>query len=881
MEEPSSLTEHPIVQHTPTCDLPTSPKVVLDQTFERAHDIVEAVKILHSQQDEADRKVNKEIRAHAETKHKIKVLEGEQVQARENAELEAQTHLKTKEKLFREDRAHTKTKDAWQAAKDDVASMRLQMDAMKVEMEAQRKAFVINVNWAARCTELKTKFDQSCYEYDKLLEEHVQAKTEMDCALRTQEEFRMKHQTAQESHAVTQEQVSKNAADITARKELGDEIATKLAQLDEWKEKEERDIVQKKLGSQQALSVMQRSLAKGDKGIITSAFQGWSTLTVTEKKKRIQKDKVMQRTLKQIATEGMAVVAETFHDWHSETSRSKRAALAAAQARLEEASGSAGTGAMTGRQRAIAQLEKQFAGEDRSLLQSTFQGWAMGQNERRKKENNHKKASRMIANSGQALVAEVFDLWNQLTEKRRKKRKHSEQNMKTAGRMIANNDKILCREVMNAWVLFIEQIKNKRRVNEAGTAKGMRMIANSQASLMNLIFDSWMKLFKNGKKKDAGNKKALRMMADSNQAILIEVWKGWAGARENTKSKDNGTSKAMRMINNSSEALQAAVFKTWATDVSKNRDRNKKIRALEKSFGAQDAGKKMVVFQAWQTFTKVEVRKKKQKETAMKSSIKTITGNQDLLICYIFLAWGRCANLEKSEKKQREIKDLEADHTVELDTARVAAETDLANKQAEVARMKEDLETKKREKDEYDANLDGLQSQLEKSESDLTYAEKEVKSLAAELEQSRRRAVDIGQELGKVGVYVAAHTPRKFSRSGSGSRPGSGNKSVGKKLPPISGSNSRPDSGSKFDGSKSARGVAGERGGSARRDGRPPRSDTGDSLPERRYLIDGSGPFTYGQFEDIYGDKGQDNIVAQWNAAMPEYLPNDGFGVTY
>jgi hypothetical protein len=80
-----------------------------------------------------------------------------------------------------------KTREALRAADEDVTRMRLQMDAMKVEMEAQRKAFVINVNWAARCTELKAKFDHSCNEYDSLFETHVKSKTEVEACLRAQD----------------------------------------------------------------------------------------------------------------------------------------------------------------------------------------------------------------------------------------------------------------------------------------------------------------------------------------------------------------------------------------------------------------------------------------------------------------------------------------------------------------------------------------------------------------------------------------------------------------------------------------------------------------------------------------------------------------------
>merc|ERR1719440_2035045 len=106
---------------------------------------------------------------------------------------------------------------------------------------------------------------------------------------------------------------------------------------------------------------------------------------------------------------------------------------------------------MTGRQRAIAQMQKQFQGEDKKLGTDCFHGWALGQVARKKKEQNQKKASRMIANSGVALLAGIFGVWNDLTEKRRKKNKEKAANMKAAGRMIANNDKVLQKDIFQTW----------------------------------------------------------------------------------------------------------------------------------------------------------------------------------------------------------------------------------------------------------------------------------------------------------------------------------------------------------------------------------------------------------------------------------------------
>merc|ERR1719174_1982019 len=106
----------------------------------------------------------------------IKAAESDTTKAREILENEMREHMLTKDKLEKAEREHNYSKEALLAQKQEVSSMVLQMEALKVEMEAQRKAFVVNVNWAAKCTDLKVKFDQSKVDYDKLWEQNVQTK---------------------------------------------------------------------------------------------------------------------------------------------------------------------------------------------------------------------------------------------------------------------------------------------------------------------------------------------------------------------------------------------------------------------------------------------------------------------------------------------------------------------------------------------------------------------------------------------------------------------------------------------------------------------------------------------------------------------------------
>jgi hypothetical protein len=683
--------------------------------------------------------------------------------------------------------------------------------------------------------------------------------------LRAQDEFKEKIRAGSDARAVTQQELDKQLDDMKARDNVGQDVKIKLEELAEFRAKAAYEAAQKKLGSQQALSVLQRSLAKGEDGVKMSSFAGWASLTKEEKQKRLTKDKAMKRALKTIAGEGMAWCNEVFDEWAKEMERVKAAAMKDAKRRLEEASKNSGAGSMEGRQRAIKQLEKQFKGEDFALMQTCFQGWALGQIARKKREQNHKKATRLIGNSSKALLAEVVGLWNGLTEKTRKKNRDKAANMKAAGRVIANSDKALTTQVFLTLVEWIEGIRRKRKGKEEGTAKAMRMMANSDAALLNVCFDSWMKLHFELKKKDQGNKKALRMMSDSAQGLVIGVFKEWSAITGTKKSKEAGTAKAVRMINASAEALSASVYQSWANWVRKHRDKNKKIRALEKSFGAQDTGVKLVVMTSWHGYAKVTARAKKAKNLSMKTAIKSITGNQELLLCHLLLAWARYASFDRTEKVAEAIKNKGGEFDAAVEKARGAFEGELVEAQSKVDAAAADLEAMKKQREDAKANITSTEGRLEEQSWALQDFDRQVALLEHELVASRRRAEDIGKELGKVGIFL---TNVHKTRGGKVSRPSSGTGgAVDTSLPRISGSNSRPRSGAS--GSKTARGVAGERGGSprggsGRSDGRPPRSP--QEGMERRYLLDGSGPYLFGEVQEMY----RDNAMAQWTAGAPE-----------
>jgi len=736
------------------------PKASLDESLSKSKEIVVAVQHLQRQQEAAEQNISKEIQAHAATKDQVKALEAMLRQREQEFKEQAL-------KLEQENRACIKLREDLQRAKDDAHTTCLQNDALKVEMEAKEKAYVVSVNWAARCNDLQAKYDRFQEEYDSLLEENIKMKSTLRAAQDVQEEYRQQGEAAVRALETSREELAK-------RNQLADEVAGRLAELEAIKAQWAAQAVSKSRGRSKALAVLERNLAQGDQGLISSSFAGWSTITQAEKTRRLQKDKAMQRATRTIASEGTALMSTVFGPWAKEAERAKRAALRAVNAQLEGAQANAGSGAARAHQRAIAQLEKQFAGEDQSLVRRCLDAWKTGRAARKKKDQSSQKAARMIANSDVALKSEIFQIWNGCCQESRAKKQAKEASSQKALRMIANSDGALRTEVFNIWLGIIEKIRQSRKGKEASTAKAMRMIANSDNSLMNICFDAWAKVMQQSKEskraKDQSNKKALRMIANSDGALQTTSLQAWAAMCVRKKQKEQNTAKAVRMIASSNAALQAAVFSSWANDMRKRRDKSKKMKALEKTLGATSQGLQMLTLTSWHAAAQADARRKRAKERSMKTAMKSITGDHQLLQVHIFLTWVRQGLNTRLLALQASL--LQAQEVAEQ--AQAAMEDAAGKAQDEDQRLRAEVQSLSQQYSAAVCQVEEVERKLAETGSTLEQKEDQLSEVLLELEESRRKARDIGEELSKVGIFLQSvhppQTPRRQSRPNSGKR---------------------------------------------------------------------------------------------------------------
>lgn len=640
------------------------PQVNLDESLIKTRDIVSAIQELHHLQEDAETRAEREAAMHQKTREQVMAVEGEHAKVRDAHDREVKGHWGTKEKLEKEERSNVKTRDALQASKDDMASMRLQMEALKVGLEAQRKAFVVNVNWAVRCTELKAKCDKAREDHDKLLEQHKQASADWEAK---QEEL------------------------LAKKAELTGDIKAKLDRLEAYKAKDMQNMVAKKAGRQKTLSVLQRSLAQEEQGLLRASYSGWASLTKGEKQNRLAKEKAMASAARTIANEGPALLAQVLVAWVKTFQQGKRAQILAANKRLEESQASAGEGAMRSRRRVLKELEKQYAGQDISLLKETLTGWMCWRSVRKKKDQGSQKALRTMANSSRAVTADVFQIWNMCADSLRKKKQAKAASAQKATRLIANSDVAVKAEIILIWTGIVTKCREARKAKTAGMEKAMRLMANSDISLLNLCYDSWARIRCDHKKKAKASQRALRLISNSQEAVKVSCFQGWVQEYSRTRSKKKSNAKAARLIANSDECVQATVLRTWNEFMKKKKDTEKKLRAVQKTIGGSEKGLKMLVTTAWHTWAQKEARGKKAKRRSMKTAIKSITGMQEILLMQVFLSIARVCRGHKMRSENN-------------------------NK---------------------------------------------IHELVAELDDSRRKAKVIGDELDKVGMFLNTHTPRR------------------------------------------------------------------------------------------------------------------------
>merc|ERR1712048_837221 len=455
-------------------------------------------------------------------------------------------------------------------------------------------------------------------------------------------------------------------------------------------------------------------------------------------------------------------------------------------------------------------LEKSLLAGDMGILRTVFGAWFnLAQNlkmQKAKKDQNTAVAMRGIANTNNAIMDFCITAWYKILEEKKMdaieaaRRELEEKGDGGAGskrsrqkalaqleKQLGNKENGLLREVIAGWA----HVKVERLRKEKAKAMAYRTVAGSTQALVTQIYQGWSLVWEESKKKRekkaSGNARAMRMIANGNNAMMDFCLTQWAQITKKSlamkRSKDDGHTRALKMMAGTQNALQMMVIQTWAEYIKKNKDKSKKLRAVERNLVSGDSQLLQMIFGVWKTWQEAEHKKKKSKIGRMQVAEKAIAGHNGALLLQVFKAWDRFHDEALFHRKKEELENTKGCYD----------QVGLEMSQKEVDALRKETEEWRAKHKEMIKNIDAAESKLNEKLQALQLREMDLSKIKRELDDSRKKAKDINEELAKVGQFLA-QTPR---RKQSPSRDRKSQESKGDQLPAIDGTKSRPRSGAR------------------------------------------------------------------------------------
>jgi hypothetical protein len=525
-----------------------------------------AVQQIRTAQEDADRRVSKEIKAHFQTKEKMKAIQAEHAHVQECFDSEKAEHDETQKKLAALEKMRRQFQENVKEQLDELTTVKLSNEALNTEMEAQRKAFQVHMNWGARHAEL--------------LKKHNAVKDELEHA--SKEVSEMKAQLA----------------------EFGDNAGTvkeQLAELAKYKEQLEQERFRKQRGKGQAMATLEKQLANSNAGVLAICCKSWADFIKQEKVLQARKDKGMKRAARMIAAAGEALMGTIFNAWSKDTKDALREALKAQKRALEGTS--QGEGAERARQNALRAMQKNFAAQGLAILKFSVEGWKKVMFAKKRADQNKSAALRSIAGSDAALTAQCFQAWKGGWEQAKGTKEKKDASMQKAMRMINGSQQALVMHCADAWLRLAKNAKQQL----AKIAMVERNLLSEGRGLQDLIITKWRQWVVAEKKKKAGKdrnmQRALRGIAASGTALLLSILQPWRKFAEDQKgkqrTKDQSMQRAGRMINNSQQALTTAIVQNWGKLARKHSSTNTKLRVLQRIMGHDNLQVTVCVWYGW------------------------------------------------------------------------------------------------------------------------------------------------------------------------------------------------------------------------------------------------------------------------------------------
>eukprot|EP00928_Gymnodinium_smaydae_P028107 TRINITY_DN21529_c1_g1_i1.p1 TRINITY_DN21529_c1_g1~~TRINITY_DN21529_c1_g1_i1.p1 ORF type:complete len:763 (+),score=224.25 TRINITY_DN21529_c1_g1_i1:222-2510(+) len=541
---------------------------ILSAELDQAHDILAVVQQLSAQTDEIDRRLHEEYRLHSLTKDRARQAEEDLETLRQTLEKERQEMGTSKARIGELRQFQQKSGVALKAMADDLMAVRLQNEALQAEMDVQRKAFVVSVNWAQVHGELKAKADTLENEHEQLQAKHMQIRQSLESTIAAQEESKRCCVEVQSGIEKAKQELAKTE-ELAKSARLAADLAEQLGGYDELKKLVDGIRERRKKQREAARAAMEKTLRTNENFLGGMTFAEWRRVARAAKLAANKKKQNQGLAMRSIANSSQMLLDISFHGWRKEWEEVRRKRILEANRALEGQVSGVGQQADNARRKALAQLEKTFGNEQKALLRDTYMHWHLVRYERVKRERAHAIAARSIASNGAALLQQVFLGWSDIWRRAKRNREIKARGQAKAVRMMTDAGNALLDFCLTAWHKLTAEAKAVKRAKEGSNTKALRMIASSAEGLRAQAFVSWRDLKRKHTERDKKMKAIERGLISSGNGLCQYIMHHWNQLAQKTKKaqakKNVGMQHSLKKIKRMMHSALLESYSAWAT----------------------------------------------------------------------------------------------------------------------------------------------------------------------------------------------------------------------------------------------------------------------------------------------------------------------------
>eukprot|EP00927_Polykrikos_kofoidii_P046591 TRINITY_DN40779_c0_g1_i1.p1 TRINITY_DN40779_c0_g1~~TRINITY_DN40779_c0_g1_i1.p1 ORF type:complete len:782 (+),score=139.70 TRINITY_DN40779_c0_g1_i1:52-2346(+) len=292
-----------------------------------------------------------------------------------------------------------------------------------------------------------------------------------------------------------------------------------------------------------------------------------------------------------------------------------------------------------------------------------------------------------------------------------------------------------------------------RVMKESKKAECLRRTDCDCSAVKSQCFNGWFSTMAPSRaartKKVLGYARANRVISSevvSLQVFCITFWfQCIQAALKGRRAKNNSFARALYIISEQAHFSKCTCFRSWTSFTQARRNRNGKVQAIERAIAWSSRDVLTQVFDSlWNVVNEQRVCQT-TKSRNMLSALRSIKSALVGLQVQVLLSWARAVG------------DARRQHLCEaLDHASSGAvdEASLQKMMAETAQLRIDVEEAMSSQERFRISAEAAERRLSDTSWRLAERDREIARLTEELEHSRQKAMDINEELARLGAFL-------------------------------------------------------------------------------------------------------------------------------